>query len=400
MRPEASVNSTKGRPQGDPPVLGDLARLPKVTMTNLTCLRNASKVPRPQAPSNTAPSTPKTDPHPYMGVDTVAVRLPYVEHSLATTRVVQRLNRDTGQVLTYSGGAYEMSPGLPVMVKADDRHGKFIRLEWSVPRLMKGNNTQAATAEEVLNCAQAVYDDVSRQVEFAGPWSDMTVSRLDLVRDVHGVEEVGPLLRLLSSVPGAGGSRRHLYNDPQRGNAETLQIASPGRWSVTAYDKAAEQVTAASRSRGDLERAHHLEQAQRADGQLRLEICLRGPVVPKRLGTTRLVDAMEETIMNDAAQHYFKATRLNTPVGGVKRLDAALARMALHPKHSKMATRLTGILYQQARGLRPTESRNTMAKYLAVARLYGLTAADLVLEDRPTVRVDWDTATVIIEDAA
>ncbi len=91
---------------------------------------------------------------------------------------------------------------------------------------------------------------------------------------------------------------------------------------------------------------------------------------------------------------------LNTPVGGVRRLDAALARMALYPKHSKMVTRLTGILYQQVRGLRPTESRNTMAKYLAVARLYGVTAANLVLEDLPTVRVGWETATVIVEDAA
>jgi len=250
-----------------------------------------------------------------------------------------------------------------------------------------------------LGSRPAIHAETSKYADLLDDWNDLQVSRLDLVRDLHGVPDVAQVLDRLAQVPSRGKTREQ-YNDPRRGGAQTLRVSTARRWSVTAYDKAAEQTSAAGRTSDPERRAHHRRQAVLAKGQLRTEVGLRSEVLRERQGTTRCDALLKQDVMDTLARHYFDAAGLGTPIGGLSRIGEALDAIAANPQEAKMSDRMIGILYQQGLGRPPTASANTVADHLRLARKYGITAADLVAGDGPTIRLDWDSARVVTQVAS
>jgi len=103
--------------------------------------------------------------------------------------------------------------------------------------------------------------------------------------------------------------------------------------------------------------------------------------------------------MNNTARHYFERAGLGTPVGGTSRLLAAIDAIS-RTDDAKKISRLAGILLLQAHGRPLNVGRTCRDEHLALARRYGLTAADIALQDGPSVRLDWGLGQLVMKDAA
>jgi len=227
----------------------------------------------PDPGANRSGTTPVSG-APFTGVDTIRGRWRYRTEGLTNRRTSERLVRPTGELVRGASAAHEVLPETGVSVRADERYGKHITFEVSVPRQRTGSNLRASSPVEVWKAVQAIHAETSKYADLLDDWDDLQVSRLDLVRDLHGVPDIAQVLDRLAQVPSRGKTRQQ-YNDPRRGGAQTLRVSTARRWSVTAYDKAAEQTSAAGRTSDPERRAHHLRQAVLAKGQLRTEVGLR-----------------------------------------------------------------------------------------------------------------------------
>jgi hypothetical protein len=83
-------------------------------------------------------------------------------------------------------------PETGVSVRADERYGKHITFEVSVPRQRTGSNLRASSPVEVLEAA--IHAETSKYADLLDDWDDLQVSRLDLVRDLHGVPDIAQVL--------------------------------------------------------------------------------------------------------------------------------------------------------------------------------------------------------------
>lgn len=330
-----------------------------------------------------------------IGVDTIRVRLPHRGHGLTNRHHRERLDYLSGEVLSLPGSAHELLAS-GVCLVADERHGQYVTFEMSVPRLLLGTNVRAARLQDAVTVVRGIQSESQHIVDWQDDAPQAQVCRIDLVRDVQGVDNPQAVLDALAQVPTKAKTRRR-YTDAEKGGAESLAVGTKGRWIVTIYDKAAERASALRRNSPLSDRAALATAADLARSVLRIEVGVRAAPLRERLGTNTLADLREDLLM-DTAHHFFKRAGLATPVGGRARVTAALTAMAEHPQQpadKRVCAGVIGLLTQIANGYPVTVSHNTADAYLAVARRYGLTPADFSGTTADAgVRIDWRTATV------
>ncbi len=349
----------------------------------------------PRSLTNRADLPPETGSQPArVRYDTIRLRGRVGGHHLTNRRRSEHLDRLTGEVSLRSSSGYEVLPTSGVAVLADDRYGPYASFEMSVPKVLRGSNLVAASVPEVKRVVRAVHAEAAAVVDWLDDWPELEVRRIDLVRDVHGVHGIAEILDRLAVVPQARGRHRRRYTDATRGHAQSLTVGTPGRWQATAYDKGAERLHAARRARTPWADPNGSPEASAAHGQMRIEIGVRAAPLQERLKSTQLSNILKEDLMTATAEHYFNRARFGTAVGGQAKLAVAFRQMSQHPEERRKIDRLLGMLVLGSSGLPQTASENTINEHMALARKYGLTAADLTVSDRSTVRLDWNSASV------
>ncbi len=343
--------------------------------------------------TNRAKATPVSGAYLPIGLDTIRVSGRVTNYSLCDRRDWTHLDRLTGELVQRSSSAYEVL-GSRVALQADERFCRRVSFEVSIPNYLWGDNLAPASVEQVKSAIAAIHAESASLVDWIDDWPDLGLRRVDLVRDLHHVADVVGLLDRLGAVPQANGRVRRRYTNPHLGHAESLTIGTARRWAATAYDKQAERLHAAARCRDGGERALLLQQAERARGQVRIEIGVRARPLHERLHGTQVRHLLREDLMAETARHYFDQARLGTAVGGEDKVRRVAREMASDPKMRRCRDRFFGMLMTEALGLDQTASHNVIDEHMALRRKLDITPADLVVPDRPTIRVDWDTASV------
>jgi len=341
---------------------------------------------------------------PFVGVDTIRVRGCVRDHNLSHMAQRTRIDYTNGEIEVVSSRYhdYVFVRGHRVALQADDRHGGSVSFELSVPRVFRGTNEVAASIEEVIEVVQRVHHAASYRVHWIGDWTALEVLRVDLVRGFEDVTDISTTIHRLSTVPQARGRLRKVFNDPARGDAQTLTVGTPRRWLTTAYDKPAEMLHAASKTNDTVHAEDLREKALLLQGRrhLRVETSVRARPLKERLGSNRLVELLEEDAVNTTVEHYFKAVGLDTPVGGVDKIIRALQEMSEDSKDQGVADRVIAMLFREANGIPQAASRNSLETYNGVARRSHLSAADFYQRGQSSMHLDWDRGIQVIEAAA
>jgi len=132
-------------------------------------------------------------------------------------------------------------------------------IEASIPKRMRdGENVLPVDEDELLDGLSDLYDDACRYVQVSRGhlFEESKVIRLDMVRDFQNVKDQTVLLDGLGRLDHPGRSKVRRFNDPSKGQAETLRVG-PRAWACTLYDKAAESGTAPPGSLRFEARLHH-----------------------------------------------------------------------------------------------------------------------------------------------
>ena len=203
---------------------------------------------------------------------------------------------------------------------------------------------------------------------------EVSVKRVDIVRDFHNVDQIGPLLQGLSTVPRSRSLKRHLHGDVAW---ETLTVGV-GAWSVSLYDKEAETKGVAR------------------PGHLRCEIRLR----PKRLtsvwarlhgGCVNVVPDVSTEKMECLARASFEEVGFHRTVVPP---DEAVRRALQISDFRSGAQRLTlvGTIVADSLGLNFEADRKTMSQYRDAAQRHDLAIG---AEIDAVTRLDWATGTAL-----
>ncbi len=327
------------------------------------------------------------------GYDTLGVVADVRGEGLAFRSSGSHLDRSTGVLTPRSERAYEtLACGVALQSKPD-QPGR-VYFECSVPRLVNGSNVSPATAAEVLQAVYQVRDEGAALVDWLDPPETWRLTRVDCVRDMPQVKDLSGLLSRLASVPRPATTAQVRYNEPRGGHWQSLAVRVAQRWQVTAYDKGAERLHAARRA-DHTTQPRLMAEALVSRDQLRVEVGLRHRVLRDRLDVVRVMDVSNEELLMGVAESYFKRSGMGTEVGGPSKVFSVLSSMLASPDERKMADRLVGMLVIESLGLDQPASDNTLDKHMALARRYGLTPADLTVEDGPSRRIDWRTSSVV-----
>ena len=108
-------------------------------------------------------------------------------------------------------------------------------IEFSVPKLLAGDNVRPASLNQAQLAVSAVLTEAADFVQL----HQTKLNRLDVARDFTGVDHIGAVLLALSSAPIAGRKTRVQYGDATLGGVQTLLVRN-GDGSCRAYDKGEE----------------------------------------------------------------------------------------------------------------------------------------------------------------
>lgn len=291
-------------------------------------------------------------------VDTIAIRGSISEDS-ALRRHAASVRMREGEVVDLRG---ETTLPCGVALRFDSWRGHpEAHFEASVPRLVRGSNSHAASLDEAIRLVVQAYEEAGEVVQWLSPPDKLSVMRLDLVRDFTAAEgKAEDHLAGLARVPAKNADTRS-HQTPDCLGVETLYRQTT-RWLARLYVRDA---------------LPHMEAASRGTAQtVRYELQLRSTFLRDK--SLQHLEQLSVDPLRELAWHYFKRCRFDVPVGHPERkIHVALAAMAtLSPSDRR------GILGQLALdchvGTEPTRD-NTVLKYRRLAANYGLTPGDMAL---------------------
>jgi hypothetical protein len=335
-----------------------------------------------------------------IGIDTIRISYRHAAGSLAFRSRTEYLDRESGDLRALHTTTSQVLPMSGVRFHTSDRFGRYCWFECSVPRHLRLSNDQPATLEEVFSAVSDIHAEASRYIDLGSRWTAGRVTRLDLVRDFHGVHDIGRVLDGLSKVRIPVRDRsRHL--DSARGSAQALVVRTRGQWQITAYDKHTEMASALRRHHDPKSRSALLDAVERTRdiGLLRVETSLRDPL-RKKFNLNHISDLTED-LMGEMAEHYFRRAGFDARVGGTAAVAEAIDHMSNDPAVGSKSDRVIAMLLRDALGCEQTASRKTLSDARRVALRYGLTAADFATPSPSQgVQLDWDSARLVEGEAS
>ncbi|WP_270886267.1 phage/plasmid replication domain-containing protein [Pedococcus sp. 5OH_020] len=265
-------------------------------------------------------------------------------------------------------------------------------IERSLPTLAYGHNLDPVSVRTAVRLVSDLYGQAAEFVDWGVDVHDLRITRLDLDRDFAEVAHLDRVLRGLARIHVPRTANPSIYGDSKGGGSIlTLTRQSPKRWRASLYDKHA-QVLHLARQERDPTRCKRLDGlARTARGRVRFEVQLRSQAL-KEKGVRTVSDLNEASLLN-VRKHYFQRAGFDNPVGGAPQVDEVMTRLATSasPDYGFFGAVLA-MLKAEALGLpQPTTSPNTLRKYRALARQWGLSAADMACATGPTVVLDYES---------
>jgi hypothetical protein len=211
---------------------------------------------------------------------------------------------------------------------------------------------------------------------------DANVRRLDVSRDFRGITSPSLFVSGLGPIQRPWARRSFTYNDPGRGDAETLFVGS-GAGGVRLYDQ-------------------HQAYAEKGapEGSLRWEVEARKDWLAK-VGVAKVGDLDPFRVRRLAAERW-EWSAMGQPVSGpVHAVDVLRRAVAEKTITRSVANRLVGTYVMDALG-GPGVSRATEYRYRAIAKRIGIGAGALFAEggvQRVAARLDFDSGTEILTEA-
>ncbi|GAC1327779.1 MAG: hypothetical protein NVSMB17_02280 [Candidatus Dormibacteria bacterium] len=174
--------------------------------------------------------------------------------------------------------------------------------------------------------------------------ADARVKRLDIARDFSGVEEPSFYVRGLSPMKRPYARRQFMYNDPQRGNAETLYVGSKVG-GVRLYDKSQEN-------------------PQAPVGTLRWEVECRSDWL-ERIAGIRVVDDLSDDKVAMMAADRWEWSAMGREVSATDRVVEKVLRSDLSPARQRG---FLGHCMMESRGVSAPMGKATAAAYRRLQR--------------------------------
>lgn len=260
-------------------------------------------------------------------------------------------------------------------------------LEASLPKRQGDDNVTALDVPDALETLQEAYWEALKYCEphEHHRFEDSKVVRLDGVRDFDGVHHVGPLLDGLATVRRDDKRWKvRRFADAERAMAETVRVG-PRAWGGTLYDKHKESPEYAAPGRLRFEARLHHDQltsvfARNNGGHIRT-VC---DITSEKVGTLTSAMFSRCAFDREVSAMASLAETITTYDGISERERAALWAYLTMP------------------GFAGHLAPNTERKYRRIAKQLGVASVGNLQEVGTlyTMRLDYDTATEVIERAA
>jgi hypothetical protein len=335
-----------------------------------------------------------------VGIDTAAISGPTSEALLAVLHN-QYLRRDvdlaTGEMTEYTdGGSTWTQIGLTrAKVSVRLYQGELhLRTELSLPTMLYGHNRNALPTALAIDALDAVLTDLGRTLPDVPSIEQCWPSRVDLARDFQGVASLSDTLTDIGRQHVRQAQHHAEYFSPN-GDLQTLIRGTKGQYVVRGYGKAAELRSRGAR--GSADRAFLERWAAVSEGQLRVELELRAPLL-RRKGLTAVTDLTSSTL-DDLAQHYFDWCRFDIVTGGATRISAQIEAEVATGTTAAEIRNLCALILSDRVGIAAPMSRNPLEDARALANRLGLLGVD-VTDDREPRRLDFDTGVELAGGAA
>jgi hypothetical protein len=329
------------------------------------------------------------------GVDTIALRGP-VDPSVADRLPRQRLTREfdpeTGEVVDRLTSARpSIGSDLYFRIDAAPSGGVNARVEFSAPRMLRGDNRRPANLAELRQAVLGAYERVDHEVPWLCSPEDLTVARLDIARDFTNVVDPSVLLEALwrVDVPRMTGMA---YRSKDGRGVQTL-VQGVRRHSGTMYHRGpqylARAVGAKPEARAVLERL-----AQEETGVVRFEMQLRREQAASE-GLGRVRDVLTAHLGRIASAYFNGKYRFGEIIAGPAWKVREACSAAVAAGEAKRLITAFGQLFADTHGAPLARHPKTTNQYRTDYRRYGLSVGDPQLPERTPVRFDLDLGRVV-----
>ncbi|WP_374967819.1 hypothetical protein [Terrabacter sp. BE26] len=307
-------------------------------------------------------------------------------------RLTRLLNVVTGEVEDRVTSA-RLATTVPYRVDVQAWRGApRARLEFSAPRLLRGDNRCPATPQEVLEVVRRAYDEVGEHLPWLCDVAGLSVERLDLARDFEGVVDGPLLLDELSRVP-AVRMGTQTFRSPEHSGTQTV-VRETTRHRGQLYCRDFHYLDRARQTRS-AEKKEHLRTLAAADrGVVRFELRLwHQQAVEAGAGS---LSELTSSPLEDVAKRFFlDRCRFGEVVAGpASKLRQAAEALTIAGAGKELVTAF-GQWALDALGLDPGRHPQTASTYRRRYQGAGLTPSDLWAVERAPVRFDWALGRVV-----
>jgi hypothetical protein len=306
-------------------------------------------------------------------------------HLLPEKRYKQLFDDITGELTEdlRGGSAWVRIGETNARLFADMRSGTpEVRVEFSAPSVLHGHNRLPLALDVLPDLLREAWQVVRDEVADMPSFERVRLSRLDLARDLEGVENIPATLLAISQRP-ASRIRVDRLERGQSGQWQTLTRGTRKRWRAVAYGKAEQLREAASETYDVDRRALLLDAAGNSEGRLRWELQLRSAMLREQ--GLRDPDNYDQELLYAMSARYFERTRFaDITDGGSQRLHDILTELTPTDRRGVLT-----VLSSDLIGLPIPLSHNPEDTYRRVVRDLKLSPQDLVGDDRDPRRLDF-----------
>lgn len=233
-------------------------------------------------------------------------------------------------------------------------------VEASVARLAHGNNAVPLDFSDLGQITKELVDACSAVLPAAVTGADLDlidISRIDVVRDFHGIEDPGFIFTGMTTGRVPGGAVSKIYCERRKTTVTGVSVGPRRRWVARLYDKHAEAPLHA------------------ASGHVRFEVQLRhqrlqSPWAARHGGLVATLADVQEVTMENLAEATFHHVGFDAVVIPAEEIAIRVAKITgLSPA---TRSRLIGYCVQVAAGVAPGLSDKTERKYALLVREHGL----------------------------
>ena len=264
-------------------------------------------------------------------------------------------------------------------------------MTFSAPAVLRGHNAEPLALSLLPDVSHAVWSVVTDHLSGMPAYADLRLTRLDLARDLIGVENIPSTLRAISQLP-VQRARKDALERGANGDWQSLTRGNVKRWVAVCYGKQEELMDKAGRQHDDERAAMYRAAAAGAAQRLRWELRMRRATL-RAEGVAGV--ELDERRMFTMAEKYFRRTRFDSTIGGGERLVRELDKLP-----QAQARGVVIVLVADLLGSEPWYGDTRAQDYRRLARSLGVSAADLVPDTTEPRRLDFATGVELVGDEA